>query len=183
MLLAYRVVPFVLIALILEEILPLIVLYAPFMLPSTCILPSQSARIAEKGVEKATKFSTQYQPLFQDLAKKNGRSDILRESAASTAFCGCVNIHISLYLFFAFDEYHVFSRVLGLRTWGLQFQRRRRIEKHLQFIAEDDRLLGEHDSLSTLTPEELDHALRERGMYVASRFRLRLRANTSSQLQ
>jgi hypothetical protein len=38
--------------LILEEALPLIVLYAPFMLPSTTILPSQAARIFAKREEK-----------------------------------------------------------------------------------------------------------------------------------
>jgi LETM1 and EF-hand domain-containing protein 1 len=45
-------VPFVLILVILEEALPLVVLYAPFMLPSTTILPSQAERIYAKGQEK-----------------------------------------------------------------------------------------------------------------------------------
>lgn len=34
---------------ILEEILPLVVLYVPGLLPSTCILPSQSERIEQKA--------------------------------------------------------------------------------------------------------------------------------------
>ena len=33
---------------IIEEIIPLIVMYAPGMLPSTCVLPSQRARIDTK---------------------------------------------------------------------------------------------------------------------------------------
>lgn len=40
--------PFVLIVVIIEEIIPLIVMYAPGMLPSTCVLPSQRARIDAK---------------------------------------------------------------------------------------------------------------------------------------
>lgn len=44
-----RLVPFVLILVVLEEILPLIVLYVPGLLPSTCVLPSQSDRIREKA--------------------------------------------------------------------------------------------------------------------------------------
>ena len=44
--------PFVLVLIILEEALPLIVIYAPFMLPSTTILPSQSERIYVKKEDK-----------------------------------------------------------------------------------------------------------------------------------
>ena len=43
-----RLVPFVLTLVIIEEIIPLIVMYAPGMLPSTCVLPSQRARIDTK---------------------------------------------------------------------------------------------------------------------------------------
>jgi hypothetical protein len=45
------------IALVLEEIIPLLVLYAPFMLPSTCVLPSQAARIARAARERQLAFS------------------------------------------------------------------------------------------------------------------------------
>ena len=47
-----RLVPFVLTIVILEEIIPLIVIYAPGLLPSTCILPSQRERILTKRHEK-----------------------------------------------------------------------------------------------------------------------------------
>ncbi len=43
-----KLIPFVLILIILEEALPLLVLYAPYLLPSTCILPSQLLRVKEK---------------------------------------------------------------------------------------------------------------------------------------
>ncbi|KAG9083449.1 hypothetical protein FRC06_004527 [Ceratobasidium sp. 370] len=43
-----KLVPFLLSLLILEEALPLVVLYAPFLLPLTCILPNQRARILGK---------------------------------------------------------------------------------------------------------------------------------------
>jgi len=42
-----RLVPFLTIVAVLEETLPLIVLYAPFLLPSTCKLPAQAKRIDE----------------------------------------------------------------------------------------------------------------------------------------
>lgn len=44
-----RLVPFLLIVLIIEEIIPLIVMYVPGILPSTCILPSQMERIQMKA--------------------------------------------------------------------------------------------------------------------------------------
>ena len=47
-----RLVPFVITLLILEEVIPLIVLYAPGMLPSTCVLPSQRERIESKRKQK-----------------------------------------------------------------------------------------------------------------------------------
>ena len=47
-----RLVPFLLIVLIVEELIPLIVLYVPGMLPSTCVLPSQRGRIVAKRVER-----------------------------------------------------------------------------------------------------------------------------------
>jgi LETM1 and EF-hand domain-containing protein 1 len=49
---ADRLVPFILILIILEEALPLVVIYAPFMLPSTTVLPSQAERIYAKREEK-----------------------------------------------------------------------------------------------------------------------------------
>lgn len=41
----FRIIPFVLLLVTLEEALPLLVLYAPWMLPTTTILPAQLLRI------------------------------------------------------------------------------------------------------------------------------------------
>ncbi len=46
-------VPFLITAVLLEELIPVMVLYAPAMLPSTCILPGQLRRIRDKKVQKA----------------------------------------------------------------------------------------------------------------------------------
>jgi LETM1 and EF-hand domain-containing protein 1 len=45
-------VPFISIIIILEEILPVVIIYAPFLLPSTCKLPSQARRIEDLGDKK-----------------------------------------------------------------------------------------------------------------------------------
>lgn len=47
-----RLVPFISIIVILEEILPLVIIYAPFLLPSTCKLPSQARRIEDLADKK-----------------------------------------------------------------------------------------------------------------------------------
>jgi len=95
-----RVVPFIFIALLLEEVIPLIAIYAPFMLPSTCILPSQRARIEEKKTEKAIVFANNYRSLFVQLKSKEDpvghlSTHFLKEDKASLALCGSVRSYAS----------------------------------------------------------------------------------------
>ncbi len=54
-----KLIPFVSVLLILEEVLPLLVLYAPWLLPSTCILPSQLLRIKTDEEKKRREGLTQ----------------------------------------------------------------------------------------------------------------------------
>ena len=55
---------------VLEEIIPLVVLYAPFLLPSTCVLPSQKERIASKRRDKQTLYASTMVEDFQELYKR-----------------------------------------------------------------------------------------------------------------
>ncbi|KAF5321448.1 hypothetical protein D9619_001423 [Psilocybe cf. subviscida] len=64
-----KIIPFLLIALVLEEVIPLIAIYVPGMLPSTCILPSQRDKIEAKRAEKAVAFRKQYAATFGELKK------------------------------------------------------------------------------------------------------------------
>lgn len=52
--------------------------------------------------------------------------------------------------------------LLGLSTLGFDALRIRRIRKHLEFIAEDDKLLQEEGL--KLSDKDLDDALAERGL-------------------
>ncbi|KAG6820879.1 hypothetical protein H0H93_010223 [Arthromyces matolae] len=142
-----KVVPFLFIALLLEEIIPLIAIYAPFMLPSTCILPSQRERIDAKRADKATAFSLQYRNVFSTLKQAESPEghislSALTSSGASVAVCG----------------------VLRLSTSGIDALRIRRIRNHFEFIAEDDRLLLQDDLINQLSTKELEEILGERGM-------------------
>ena len=104
-----RVIPFIIIALLLEEVIPLIAIYAPFMLPSTCILPSQRERIESKRSEKAAMFSTRYYQIYHKLKQAENPSGFLLLSSlhldtAPTAICGYVhpddpNFHLRSLIF------------------------------------------------------------------------------------
>lgn len=159
----YRVIPFIVFALLLEEVIPLIAIYVPSLLPSTCILPSQRARIQEKKTEKALAFSVTYRPLFAQLRKLENsigqlHFEALRQSPAPEAICGYV---IVMYTCGSLSNPHDRS-ILRLSTFGIDILRIRRIRKHLSFIAEDDQFLL-HDKLS-FSEKDLDEALEERGM-------------------
>lgn len=56
-----------LIILIAEEAIPLVVIYAPFLLPSTCLLPSQKERIDGKRREKQKNFAQSMKLVFESI--------------------------------------------------------------------------------------------------------------------
>ncbi|KAJ7755695.1 hypothetical protein DFH07DRAFT_743017 [Mycena maculata] len=139
-----RLVPFVLIALVLEEIIPLIVLYAPGMLPSTCILPSQHERIQDKAIDKALMLTTNHGPALKDLTRAANGGEIPLNSLTGEVpmvLCG----------------------LLRLSTSGFDSLRIRRIRRHLTFIEQDDALLMK-EGLQGLSSQDLVQALYERGV-------------------
>ena len=87
-----RLVPFVAIVLVLEEVIPLIVLYAPGMLPSTCILTSQRERIDTKRREKQRGYAETMQDTFLDVRKAGptALASSLPSTISSIALCGKV---------------------------------------------------------------------------------------------
>ncbi len=63
-----------LIIIVIEEIIPLVVLYTPFLLPSTCILPSQKERIDGKKRVKQQEYATSMVSVFEEIFHK-GQAD------------------------------------------------------------------------------------------------------------
>lgn len=57
-------------------------------------------------------------------------------------------------------------RLLSLSTWGPNFRRRKRVERHIGSVVADDALLVKEGMGDRLTHPELLEALEERGMYV-----------------
>jgi len=134
-----KLIPFVLILLILEEALPLFVLYAPFLLPSTCLLVSQRNRIITK---RATKQSTLISSSLETLAR-------VANSQESNSKLICSLLYLS--------------------TFGPASMQRRRLTSHFQEIRSDDELLLQEASgkplgiASNLSHDELVQALSDRG--------------------
>jgi len=65
-----RLVPFVLVLVTLEELIPLMVLYAPFMLPSTCVLPSQRERILSKQRQSMAVYAASMREDFRKIIER-----------------------------------------------------------------------------------------------------------------
>ncbi|KAI9511142.1 hypothetical protein F5148DRAFT_402926 [Russula earlei] len=139
-----RLVPFITIVLILEEVIPLIVLYAPGMLPSTCILASQRERIDAKRREKQRAYAETMAGVFSDVLKADpiALASSLPSVSSGIALCG----------------------LLSLSTWGPNFRRRGRIERHMKTVVVDDALLVKEGMGDRLTHPELLEALEERGI-------------------
>ena len=92
-------IPFALIIIVIEEILPLVVLYTPFLLPSTCILPSQKERIDGKKREKQQGYAITMNSAFEEIFQK-GQSDpslsaqSLLEGPGLTSMSGYVQVFV-----------------------------------------------------------------------------------------
>lgn len=87
-------------AIVVEELIPVAAIYAPFMLPSTCILPGQLARIEEKKNLKAIASASEAQDILAKIRKSavDGTLPIsaLKGTGSAVVVCGCV--HITLYI-------------------------------------------------------------------------------------
>lgn len=144
-----KLIPFALIILIAEEVIPLVVLYAPFLLPSTCIMPSQKERIDTKRREKQKSYILEMRPMFElvhaRLADPSVAPEAVLDSSSTVAFNG----------------------LLALSTRGPNVLRLNRLKRHLTAVAEDDEFLLREDLGKRLTGAELQDALDERGIITA----------------
>lgn len=142
-----KLVPFILTIVVIEEIIPLIVMYVPGMLPSTCILPSQKARIEAKRHERQR----------QAYATAKG-NDLFKNTDVESITIKTLQA----------DEVALLCNVAGISTLGLTSMQRRRLLKYLTAIAVEDNILhGEGDG-ARLTHAEIVSALWDRGFLAES---------------
>ncbi|KAI0093294.1 hypothetical protein BDY19DRAFT_419586 [Irpex rosettiformis] len=142
-----KLIPFALIILIAEEVIPLVVMYTPFILPSTCILPAQKERIDGKLHAKQQVSAASMRDTFERIYAL-GKSDAGKDVKHLLDGPGLI----------------AYSGILGHSNYSLDFLRMRKIRKHLSAVAEDDALLIREARGSRLTPSEVTGALSERGI-------------------
>ncbi|KAG8213788.1 hypothetical protein J3R82DRAFT_10500 [Butyriboletus roseoflavus] len=139
-----KLVPFLVIVLVAEELIPFVALYAPRMLPSTCVLPGQRDRIVSRARTQQLAALFTHRGVFEAICKEGKQSGFV--PVTSTGNPGAV------------------CSVLGLPAWGPAPLNTWRIRRHLSAVAVDDERLRHEGCGRHLTIPELEEALLERGM-------------------
>ncbi|KAG7449750.1 uncharacterized protein BT62DRAFT_928486 [Guyanagaster necrorhizus] len=161
-----KVVPFLITAVLLEELIPVMVLYAPAMLPSTCILPGQVRRIRDKKVERAREALPTLRkaheylevhkegpfPFRKDDLDVDGDMDSLVEQAKRRAR-----------FWTSSDRRRAVYSLYGLVRIGLQLWPWLRVGWHMDFLESDDVWLKK-EGVQALTDDEVREAVIERGL-------------------
>ncbi|KAF8557951.1 hypothetical protein OG21DRAFT_1456332 [Imleria badia] len=139
-----KLVPFLVIVTIAEELVPFVALYAPRMLPSTCVLPGQRDRIVSRARNQQLTALFGHRGVFETISKDGKRSGFVTVQNVGNPGAVC--------------------SIIGLRTWGPSSLNAWRIRRHLNAVALDDDRLRREGCGRHLTIPELEEALLERGM-------------------
>ncbi|TIB34006.1 hypothetical protein E3P85_01114 [Wallemia ichthyophaga] len=121
-----KLVPFAILFVLLEEIIPLIAYLAPQVLPSTDVLPSQKVSI-RRAVERRQKSALE--------TYRNAYNEATRRQLESGLSGG---VHMSPH------QVTLFLKLLDLSTKGTSSMRQKRLERYLAHISQDDEcILGQ----------------------------------------
>ncbi|KAK0543650.1 hypothetical protein OC845_006017 [Tilletia horrida] len=166
---------FLAIVLILEELLPLVVIYAPGLLPSTCILPSQMTKIRGKEEDKRKEAVRRLRELSSSLTVASTGPQGATPEGSANAWDEEVKQAVGALNPSAVKD---LALTFKLATWGGSFLQRRRLSSHLSYLREDDALMagvatGEANtgkasmSIADQVPQDVDglaRACSERGL-------------------
>ncbi|KAH0827596.1 hypothetical protein J3R83DRAFT_4321 [Lanmaoa asiatica] len=139
-----KLIPFLVIVIVAEELIPFVALYAPRMLPSTCVLPGQRDRIVSRARNQQLTALFTHRSVFEAICKEGKRSGFVPVKNMGNPGAVC--------------------SILGLPAWGLSPLNTWRIRRHLSAVALDDDRLRREGCGRHLTIPELEEALLERGM-------------------
>ena len=146
---------FLLILVTVEELLPLMVIYTPFLLPSTCILPSQRLKIRKR-------FELKRETRINELRAMVAANSSLQPPYEVQEADATLNALPKEALQKLMDVYN-------LSAWGGSALQRSRLVRHLRLLRTDDMRLATSTLLnepSEESSEVLADACTERGMYV-----------------
>lgn len=93
-----RLVPFLVIVLVAEELIPFVALYAPRMLPSTCVLPGQRDRIVSRARNQQLTALFTHRGVFEAISKEGKQSGFVpvKNTGNPGAVCRCDGLSVSL---------------------------------------------------------------------------------------
>ncbi|TKY85460.1 hypothetical protein EX895_005622 [Sporisorium graminicola] len=154
---------FLFILLILEEALPLVVIWAPSLLPSTCILPNQLIKIRMGEEVKRAEA-------YQQLKQSENVKQLLPVIEVSSRGAKLAQAHsgeaADLIKTLSSEELSKLAKVFSLSTWGGSAMIRRRLDAHIAYVRQDDQLMCADGGFSSI-PQHVDalsKACGERGL-------------------
>ncbi|UZJ55958.1 hypothetical protein CBS101457_005278 [Exobasidium rhododendri] len=135
---------FLAILLILEEILPLVVIYAPSLLPSTCVLPSQRTKMrsgdeAKRGLAVQSLVKNEsIRGVVEDLASQLGGKgkEVLIEGKETEE-----TMKVKSLTRYGSEVVGDVAKLFAVSSWGPSTMVSSRIEKHLINLQLDDEML------------------------------------------
>ncbi|GJJ69106.1 LETM1 and EF-hand domain-containing protein 1, mitochondrial [Entomortierella parvispora] len=153
-----RMIPFGLIFLLATEYIPLIIIFAPQLIPSTCVTPSQLDGRRKKIHEKRSTMT-------EKLILQNKREITKEHLASYNSFISIAKKYGEGFDYNMIDRQHLssFCKFMGLSGFGPKFMLKKRLDKHMTYLHKDDVLLHQ-EGLDSLTFSELQVANEERGM-------------------
>ncbi|KAI9290363.1 LETM1-like protein-domain-containing protein [Umbelopsis sp. AD052] len=155
-----KLIPFAAIFLILAESIPLVVMFAPGLVPSTCVTPSQMKKQREKMYNKRLEMSKN---VVESTSRVEGIS--VSDFLSHANVCRLAKRYEMDFDLANIDRKHLSSycRFMGLPSYGTQGMLRKRLDKYLDYIVRDDKYIAE-EGVDQLDMPELEQAAEERGM-------------------
>lgn len=155
-----KLIPFAAVFCILAEAIPLIVMFAPSLVPSTCITPSQIQKQRGKMYQKRLEMS---QNVVQSGSKVEGIS--VNDFLSHANVCRLAKRYEMDFQLANIDRKHLsaYCRFMGLSSWGTHGMLQKRLDKYLDYVVRDDKYIAD-EGVEQLEINELEHAAEERGM-------------------
>ncbi|KAI8138263.1 LETM1-like protein [Fennellomyces sp. T-0311] len=161
-----KLAPFGLIFLVLPESIPLFVMFAPGIIPSTCVTESQVCCHLLQLKQRQKLDETRQRMSTNVIRSSTHVGRITPEDFLSLR--KFLKISKSYEYDFELSQIHranlaAYCRFMGLKDWGMKGMLEKRLNKHLDYLLEDDKLISQ-EGVDSLSVAELQNAAEERGM-------------------
>ncbi|CAO3608491.1 unnamed protein product [Cunninghamella blakesleeana] len=155
-----KLIPFSIIFFILPESIPLFVMFAPGVVPSTCVTENQMKKQREK-LNKARQIMSANVLKSAEQIKAISPEDFL----SLPKFSKIVKHYNYDFELQQIDRSHLSSycRFMGLSGFGTRKMLQNRLNSHFDYLGQDDKLIS-NEGVESLTLGELQQASEERGM-------------------